>query len=273
MSNRSLQTICFSSASDSSDTPSSASPPAQTTSPDPPPIEPPIELQIDLFSVPVPEPPPHPHPPTVQESPSNGPDKLIRHRLTWTRPGFARKDKFRLLDEYDRLILTAEFLKVKTRKFFAISTGDSLPAGNFYINGRGKQFTLCVPDENHICQREICGFAWMGSSEISVIIHYTEVPYVTHNKKEHLGALAARGSPLEGSLCFSARSAREDGYIEGIPDGIVPSKKNCVIEDDNHRPILVLYKLGDTACSCQSVRIITPLVAFVLAVAIVLGPK
>jgi hypothetical protein len=65
----------------------------------------------------------------------------------------------------------------------------------------------------------------------------------------------------------------ENGQIEGIPPGIMGSQKNAVIEDGEHRPILVIYKLGETVCSCQSVRMITPLVAFALAVAIVIGPK
>jgi hypothetical protein len=177
------------------------------------------------------------------------------------------------LDEYDRLILNADYTKVGKRKLYSISTADRRQIATFLINGRGRLFTLSVPDNSGAIRREICGFAWTGGGAMSVLIHYTEAPYFSETKSENLGSRAARGAPLEGSLCFSSRPVGENGQIEGIPEGIVGSQKNGVIEDAEHQAILVVYKLGATACSCQSVRMITPLIAFALAVAIVAGPK
>jgi hypothetical protein len=57
--------------------------------------------------------------------------------------------------------------------------------------------------------------------------------------------------------------------MEGIPKGVVGSRKNCVLEDSEGRAVFVLYKLGDGLCACHSIRMIAPFIAFAVAVTVV----
>jgi hypothetical protein len=161
---------------------------------------------------------------------------------------------------------------VGKHKAYSITGPDGHKSGSLVLHGHGKRFTLFVPDE--LCnEREICGIAWIAASTVSLFVHYTDAPYVSKVKGDLLGSLAFCGTALPESMTFQSRDPDANGHLAGIPDGIVASAKNCVIEDAAHEAIFMLYKLGDTACSCHSVRLITPLVAFACAIAVVIGPK
>jgi hypothetical protein len=109
-----------------------------------------------------------------------------------------------------------------------------------------------------------------------LIVHYTDEPYRSDAKSTDLGALAFRNQPPPGGMVFSSRLPQTPGKgnaVEGIPTSVDDSIKNFVIEDSTGVVIFVMYKIGEKTCSCQSVAMITPLIAFACGIAIAVGFK
>lgn len=210
------------------------------------------------------------------------------YKLSWSRSGFFKNNIQMVYN--DNILFQAKKVKTELGKSYIICSDSNVERfsnsyiGSLKISQHKRRFTLFVPCNGNPGDRhcEMMGLSFFSPRDVNVYgirafrvaIPRNNNQYFPSSSDMNLSKIAKRNVNLDDFIIYSTKlpEVRNDVLVLNFHDSdVMASIKNFIIEDENEKMIFKIYKSTiDQKCSIMIDNPITPLIAFCIAIAIII---